>query len=220
MNRARKFLLVAFILTTVFVGSTLVANAVADLTEGFLYCDHLEANGTSDAPYVTLYAYNDSTAEAFYTILPVTGGVWSGSVSFPAVAEGTLFLVRAWGTVAPYSDFSDPNYYDGDPYFEGYANCALVAPPEVPEEPGEPGTPPVALVVSCTNPLPSDSVVYDVPFGAPAYFNPDLQSSTNFSLPAGTWKISEFKDDFAKVWIACEANPIWIPSGAVGGAVG
>lgn len=70
---------------------------------------------------------------------------------------------------------------------------------------------------TCTYPLPQNSVLYSVPGGAPAYFNPDLQSGTNFSLPAGTWKISEFSGDFAKVWIACEAQPVWIPTAALGG---
>ena len=59
-----------------------------------------------------------------------------------------------------------------------------------------------------------------MPLGAPTFFNPDLQSAANFNLPAGTWKISEFKDDFAKVWIACQATPVWIPRNAVGSAVG
>ena len=72
----------------------------------------------------------------------------------------------------------------------------------------------------CSNPLPPNSVVYDVPAGAPAFFAPDLQSQTNFNLPAGTWKIVEFSGDFAKVWIACEAAFIWIPANAVGAAIG
>lgn len=71
--------------------------------------------------------------------------------------------------------------------------------------------------LDCDYPLPTNSVLYSVPAGAPAYFNPDLQSATNFNLPAGTWKISEFSGDFAKVWIACQAQPIWIPTAALGG---
>lgn len=73
---------------------------------------------------------------------------------------------------------------------------------------------------ACANPLPANSVVYDVPAGAPAFFEPDLASQVNFNLPAGTWWISEFSGDFAKVWIACQANSIWIPANAVGAAVG
>lgn len=64
---------------------------------------------------------------------------------------------------------------------------------------------------NCSNPLPAGSVVYSVPAGALAFFAPDLNSYANFNLPAGTWYISEFGESFAKVWIACEANPIYIP---------
>jgi hypothetical protein len=208
MNRARKFLLVAFILTTVFVGSALVANAAATLTSITLTCSSATASGTSTSPYATLYIFDDLGQVAYSTFVPVTNGTWSATVNFPQAPQGNLFLVRAWGTLAPYNDFSDPNFYDNEAFFEGYFLC------------DDTSAPPAPIVVMCSNPLPSDSVVYSVPAGAPAYFAPDLQSGTNFSLPAGTWKISEFKDDFAKVWIACEANPIWIPSSAVGGVIG
>jgi hypothetical protein len=262
MNRGRKFLWVAVILTTVFVGSALVANAFATLTTISVFCDHVEGSGTSDAPYVTLYAYDGATG--FHAILPVTNGAWSGSVSFPAHAAGTLFYIKGWGTLAPYTNFGDPGYFDEGPLFEGFYNCEgtpevtpevtpdvtpevtpEVSPevtpevtpdvtPEVTPEVSPEVTPevtpdvtgtetpvsPVALVVTCKNQLPIDSVVYNVPAGAPAYFNPDLQSGANFNLPAGTWKISEFRNDFAKVWIACGATPIWIPRSAVGDAVG
>lgn len=72
---------------------------------------------------------------------------------------------------------------------------------------------------NCTNPLPVDAVLYDVPAGAPAFYDADLNTKVNFDLPAGTWKISEFSGDFALVWIACEAQPVWIPRNAVGNAV-
>jgi hypothetical protein len=67
----------------------------------------------------------------------------------------------------------------------------------------------------CSYPLPADSVVYSVPAGAPAFFAADLATQVNFNLPAGTWWISEFTGDFAKVWIACQAQPIYIPANAV-----
>lgn len=206
MNRARKFLLLVVILMTLFGASAMVANAEASLTLGSLSCNLLEANGTSTSPYTTLYIYNYDTGLEYYSILPVTNGEWSGSVSFPEAPLGTLMYISVFGTLAPYSDFSDPNYWDGETFWE-----IDNVPRGVEDEP---------VTSSCKFPLPADSVLYNVPAGAPAYFNPDLQSGTNFTLPAGTWKISEFKDDFAKVWIACEANPVWIPRSAVGSAIG
>lgn len=68
---------------------------------------------------------------------------------------------------------------------------------------------------NCTYPLPAGSVVYSVPAGAPTFYAADLATKTNFDLPAGTWWISEFTGDFAKVWIACQGSPVYIPSNAV-----
>jgi hypothetical protein len=82
-----------------------------------------------------------------------------------------------------------------------------------------PGNINTVVADNCTYPLPTNSVLYNVPAGAPVFYDADLNTKVNFDLPAGTWKISEFSGDFAKVWIACEAQPIWIPSNAVGGAV-
>lgn len=73
----------------------------------------------------------------------------------------------------------------------------------------------VESAAACPIPLPADSVVYNVPAGAPAFFAPDLASQTDFNLPAGTWWITQFEGDFAQVWIACQANLIWIPTNAI-----
>ncbi len=67
----------------------------------------------------------------------------------------------------------------------------------------------------CPYPLLSGSTVYSIPAGAPAFFAPDASSQTTFAIPAGTWYISEFSGDFAKVWIACQASPVWVPANAV-----
>ncbi|MFN8529197.1 MAG: hypothetical protein U0670_11330 [Anaerolineae bacterium] len=67
----------------------------------------------------------------------------------------------------------------------------------------------------CPYPLPSGSVVYSIPAGAPAFFAPSLDSQTGFNVPAGTWYVSEFTGDFAKVWIACQAQPVYVPANAV-----
>lgn len=207
--KARKFFLVVFTLMAILVGSALVANAAASVSEVSVYCTFAQASGTSTAPYVTFRVYYSDTFSSYHTVVPVTGGTWSASVSFPEYPVGTTFYVQAFGSTAPI--FDGPTYYDGEAFFEGFITCEE-APVEAPEE--------VPVVVTCSNPLPADAVVYTVPNGATAYFNPDLQSGANFSLPAGSWKISEVSGDFAKVWIACEAESIWIPSSAIGEVVG
>ncbi|MBK8027464.1 MAG: hypothetical protein IPK19_40290 [Chloroflexi bacterium] len=69
--------------------------------------------------------------------------------------------------------------------------------------------------VACPYPLPPGSIVYQLPAGAPAFFDADLSTQTNFNIPAGDWYISEFSGDFAKLWIACQAEPVWVPANAV-----
>ena len=73
-----------------------------------------------------------------------------------------------------------------------------------------------APVAACPNPLPSGSTIRNVPLGAPAYFAADAGSLLTFSLPAGNWWVTQTSGDFAQVWIACEANLIWIPVSALG----
>jgi hypothetical protein len=68
---------------------------------------------------------------------------------------------------------------------------------------------------NCPYPLPAGSVVYNIPAGAPTFYDPDLGAQTNFDLPAGTWYISEFTGDFALVWISCEGSPVYVPANAV-----
>jgi hypothetical protein len=68
---------------------------------------------------------------------------------------------------------------------------------------------------ACTQSLPAGSSVRPVPNGAPAYYDADPATLLPFSLPAGTWWISETSGDFAKVWIGCDANPVWISLSAV-----
>lgn len=67
----------------------------------------------------------------------------------------------------------------------------------------------------CTYPLPAGSPIYSIPAGAPAFFAPDLNAQTNFNIPPGTWYVTEFSGDFAKLWIACEAQPVWVPANAI-----
>lgn len=211
MKQTRKFFLVAFSLMAILVGSAFVANAAATVSEVSVYCTFAQASGTSTAPYVTFRVYYSDTFSSYHTVVPVTGGTWSASVSFPEYPVGNVFYVQAFGSTAPI--FDGPTYYDGEAFYEGYIACEE-APVEVP------GEVPVPVVVTCSNQLPADAVVYNVPNGATAYFNPDLQSGANFTLPAGSWKISEVSGDFAKVWIACEAESIWIPTSAIGSVVG
>lgn len=70
---------------------------------------------------------------------------------------------------------------------------------------------------ACTNLLPSGSIVHNVPLGAPAYYDANFDTRLSFDLPAGNWYITQTSGEFAQIWIACQADSIWIPLTAVGG---
>ncbi len=67
----------------------------------------------------------------------------------------------------------------------------------------------------CLYPLPTDALVYQIPAGAPVFYQPDLATQLQWNLPVGTWYITDFSGDFAHVWIACNAQQIWVPKNAV-----
>ncbi len=67
----------------------------------------------------------------------------------------------------------------------------------------------------CMYPLPAAALVYQIPAGAPVFYQPDLATQLQWNLPAGTWYITDFSGDFAHVWIACTAQQIWVPTNAV-----
>jgi hypothetical protein len=78
------------------------------------------------------------------------------------------------------------------------------------------GLPPGVTADVCIYPLPSGSQLVSVPAGAPAFYAADLATQVNFNLPAGTWFVSEYSGDFAKVWVNCTGSPVWIPTNAIG----
>lgn len=67
------------------------------------------------------------------------------------------------------------------------------------------------VILDCPNPRPTTAAVYNVPAGALAFFAPDANSYAGFNLPPGTWYVSDFGAEYAKVWISCQANSIYIP---------
>ncbi len=130
------------------------------------------------------------------------------TVGGPDASPGVAFGVRESLAVPDAYDFVTDEYWT-DPQGQacqdaGYTFGAVVL--------GAGGDP---VSAACPIPLPSGAVQYQVPAGAPAFFAPNLQSQTTFSLPAGSWWVTQFEGDFAQVWIACQASMIWVPSNAV-----
>src|SRR5690606_27092564 len=117
--------------------------------------------------------------------------------------------------------FAENTYACSDYLASGAVACigeAYYQPPSLPA--GEPfvicGSGGAGVAV-CPYPLPSGSVVRDIPAGALTYFEASADTYTGFNLPPGTWYVSETDGDFAKVWIACQASPVWVPTANIVG---
>ncbi|MBK8596864.1 MAG: IPTL-CTERM sorting domain-containing protein [Holophagales bacterium] len=107
-----------------------VALASATVTSTALTCDSFTASGTSTSPYATVYAYNPDTDLDYFVVVPVVGGNFTGTVTFPVASPGTVFNLEAWGSLAMWTSWDDPNYWDGEAYFdENRSSCAVTAIP-------------------------------------------------------------------------------------------
>ncbi|MFN8527372.1 MAG: hypothetical protein U0670_02030 [Anaerolineae bacterium] len=73
----------------------------------------------------------------------------------------------------------------------------------------------ISVSASCPYPLPTSAVVHSVPQGAPAFYAADASTATGFNIPAGNWYVMQTSGDFSRLWIACQASPVWVPSNAV-----
>lgn len=76
---------------------------------------------------------------------------------------------------------------------------------------------PEAAAAFCPNPTPEDFVIRSIPAGALAFFEPSEDAYTGFNLPAGTWYAGTAENGFVEVWIACQANNIFVPAANVVG---
>ncbi len=147
---------------------------------------------TSDGGFASMYIYENSfdPANGFVNCIAADNSGNPVSVSESLTAGTSYFLVV----------FDDTFDQLGGNYSASFSG---------------PGNISVGSEGACLNPLPVGSVVYELPAGAPAFFAPNLESQTGFAIPAGTWWITQFSGDFAQVWIACQANLVWVPTNAV-----
>ena len=152
------------------------------------------AMGITNTVYVQIW--DDGT---FLESIEVTGEVGSSQTVFYQISQ--YYVGEEIGIyLMTTSDGSGSQYSEIDPFFisdEVVDSCLETA------------------TAACPFPLPAGSVIYSIPQGAPAFFAADLSAGTGFNVKAGTWYISEFEGDFALVWIACQARPVWVPTNAV-----
>ncbi len=147
---------------------------------------------TSDGGYASMYIYENSFDPANGMLNCIAGDNSGNPVSVTeSLTAGTSYFLVV---------FDDTFAQVGGNYSASFSG---------------PGNISIGSEGACTNPLPAGSVVYELPAGAPAFFAPNLESQTGFAIPAGTWWITQFSGDFAQVWIACQANLVWVPTNAV-----
>lgn len=90
-----------------------------------------------------------------------------------------------------------------------------VIPGADPGVPGGPGT--AAGAPACLVTLPSTAVQGRMLETTTALFEPDAGATTSTILPVGTsWWVIGAESGFYRLWIACQANAVWVPASAVG----
>ncbi|MBE2268668.1 MAG: hypothetical protein IAE80_10600 [Anaerolinea sp.] len=150
-------------------------------------------SGTLTSIYLMNSSFNPAAALANCLAGDNTGNPTSFSFNLTA------------GTVYYFVVFDDTFTQTGTTYtasINGPGNITLLNPPT--------GSAPIFTV-----PRPASATIYNVPLGAPAYWGDDLGTRLLWDLPAGNWYIAQFSNGFAQVWIAGQANMIWIPETAV-----
>ena len=201
MFRVAKFALVA-VLAVMLFASVLPASAAVSATITSV------SYNSSNCVLTVIWTVED--AGTYYFEIWDDGSLVYEAVSSYSAGQTITSQVKAgaYGSVAPgigiYVGADEGSGDAVDPYVYEPSGCTT----------GE-WTPVTASTAACTVPRPTSAVIYSVPAGAPAFFQANAESRTTFSIPAGTWYITQFSGDFAQVWIACQANMVWIPANAV-----
>lgn len=81
-------------------------------------------------------------------------------------------------------------------------------------------TPLATSVTSTATPTPNPACLYPIPLTAVqgrmlvstlAFYDATLNSTTNVIIPGGSsWWITDARNGFYKIWIACYAEPVWV----------
>ncbi|MBK8026886.1 MAG: hypothetical protein IPK19_37245 [Chloroflexi bacterium] len=96
------------------------------------------------------------------------------------------------------------NYDYVDPYNPDFGDCS--------GDSWEGGAT-AAVSASCPNPTPADFVVRSIPAGALAFYEPSTEAYAGFNLPVSqTWFTGTAEDGFVEVWIACQADNVFVPA--------
>lgn len=183
------------------------ASADAFVSSWSATCSSLRATGTTDAPYVTLYAYNLSDNVEYSAVYPVTGGSFDFTLPYTEAAEGSQFEFQVWGSLATYKDFTDPLYWDNGAFFNIYGvPCSNGnAGPDAPA----PNVPAGFVMATITGNTP----VYNLPGGTPVGSDGVTAGQTWYVNPVPV--IADDGSSWTEIYVAGFQNP-FIPTAFVG----
>lgn len=203
--RLRTMCLVAavIIMMTAFTMPQQSAKAYADATSVSVSCTTFTASGTTDAPYVTIYA-QVSGGDAYWTIVESSGGTYSGSISYPEQTEGSSIYVEVWGSLNTYTNFEDPGYWDEGSFYENEIPCTASAP--------GPGAPAGWKLhwMACS------SAVFNQPGGTPVGSDAVWAGQSFYVNPNPV--LDDSGKSWSQVFVSSVISP-WIPTSCVGAAV-
>jgi hypothetical protein len=200
MKHSRLLFIIAL---TAFISLTMTAvspaQAFANATVTSRGCSSFAASGSSNAPFVTLYAYSYATGKDWFVVIPTNGGKYAGEVTFPGQPQGTLMNYEVWGSLAFYTDLSDPLYWDGEGFYDVDVPCGNSSAPAIPA-----GY--TLKTVTC------DVAVFDAPGGNPIGSNRLKAGQTFYVSP--TSKDAPDGEAWVQVYVSSAVNP-WIPARCV-----
>ena len=206
ITRKLRFLLFISLILAAFVvalpasaapGGTIISTSVAG-------CNFDVTVQVEDAGFYAVNMWDDGNFRAGAGATVPAGGTFTvrftiGGVILQGASGIGIYLENAVGLAATSGFDTDTQDYWSD--LVG-TDCAAL---------GTWGAVAILPVDACLYPLPSGTPIYSVPAGALAFYAADPGTYTGFNLPPGTWYITEFGAAYAKVWIACDAQPIYIP---------
>ncbi len=144
------------------------------------------ATSTATATGTLVAATATSTATATGTLVPATA-------TSTATATGTLVAATATSTATATGTLAGAS---ATPTATATGTLTVTPLPPPP---------------NCPNPLPIASVQGRILATVPAYYLPDTTATTSVVIEVGTsWWVMDSDPGFYRLWIACEATPVWV----------
>ncbi len=169
--------------------------------------------------------FSNLPADAEFTLNYIDNGV--NTPSGPYVVEQTSGT-RAYGAFAesiftPYPvtfEFRMDTIINGVVVYQSslVVNCSADSSgsPTIVNVPYSTGGSSGGATGGCATPLPDGSVQGRVAATVNALYEPRADATTNVVLPAGSsWWVIGAQGGFYKLWIACNAAPVWVSAGAL-----